>query len=589
MSKISEFTDRAVREYLRTVVLIDDKAFENQEAISFASAENGGGASGLDGLGSMPSQGGSGTDAGSTAGGQPSEGSYSESKDERNCFNPQEVVSGFASEGIVCGLYSPQPMSVPVDVTCNEFKKLEKLCANSDVFILDWLLNPNIGESPVPKLLQELITTSEREGAPKPVRFCAVYTRESPVSAFSKLCDFLDEMYPGARQETDTEKLSLQIKGISVVAYGKDERTAEGHHVPPSELATCIIRDFAKRHKGILPASALNAIAAIRNNTNRLLCKFPTDLDPALIVHAALTLDGNSISSDLTALIGDEINAILEDRVTCSEEVYDLCAEYVENSSDKIYHGKIQREKGEQVKSILCKRVTPTGLKGYIVNAFKQRTLLPLEADGKFQQAITGLSESRRELSSNVVSACSRILKVFTRLSAYRYGSLSALFCQRTMYKNERVLRFGTIIKSEDDHYYLCLMPLCDSIRLKDTDKRGNKIHHRFPFWQLSEVPRNFQGRNHGLVLKGADGEFHPYCAKGKIRENFSLFEFDSQNSIVSFDGSGAVKTAGATHTFEWVAELKSAHIQRMVEFVGREFSRVGLTESEWLRLQVDR
>lgn len=76
---------------------------------------------------------------------------------------------------------------------------------------------------------------------------------------------------------------------------------------------------------------------------------------------------------------------------------------------------------------------------------------------------------------------------------------------------------------------------------------------------------------------------------RGKIRDNFSHFEFNSQDSIVPFDVNGVVKTVSATHTFEWVAELKSAHIQRMAEFVSREFSRVGLTESEWLRLQVDR
>ena len=39
----------------------------------------------------------------------------------------------------------------------------------------------------------------------------------------------------------------------------------------------------------------------------------------------------------------------------------------------------------------------------------------------------------------------------------------------------------------------------------------------------------------------------------------------------------------------EWIAELKPLHVQRMSEHVGREFSHVGLTESEWLRLQVDR
>lgn len=603
MSKISEFTDKAVREYLRTVVLIDDKAFEsagrdnsdgpatNQSPVERTSAENGDDASDLSGIETIPSQGDADTvpSSGATAEAQHTEDSTAESTGESASFNPQGVVSGFAAEGIVCGLYSPQSMNVPVDVTCNEFKKLERMCANSDVFILDWLLNPHDSESPVPKLLQELIATSEGEGAPKPIRFCAIYTRENPVGAFSKLCDFLDETYPEARQKTDTEKLSLQIKGISVVAYGKDVRTAEGHYVPSSELATYIIRDFAKRHEGILPASALKGIAAIRNNTNRLLYKFPADLDPALIVHAALTLDGNNISSDLTTLIGDEINSILEDRVACCDEVYDLCAEYVERSSDKIYHGKILRENGEPAKSILCKRVTPAGFKGYIVNAFKQRSLLPIEADGKFRQAVTGLSESGKELSSNVVRSCSRILKVLARFSPYRYGSLSALFCQRTMYTTKRILRFGTVVKSGDSRYFLCLMPLCDSIRLEDTDRGGHAICHKFPFWELTEVPKNYQGRGHGLMLKGADGAFHPYCVRGKIREYFLLYEFESHNAVVPFDGDGKVKTADAKHSFEWVAELKSAHIQRMAERISREFSRVGLTESEWLRLQVDR
>lgn len=35
-----------------------------------------------------------------------------------------------------------------------------------------------------------------------------------------------------------------------------------------------------------------------------------------------------------------------------------------------------------------------------------------------------------------------------------------------------------------------------------------------------------------------------------------------------------------------WVAQLKPAHAQRVAESIGRELTRVGLDESEWLRLR---
>ena len=35
---------------------------------------------------------------------------------------------------------------------------------------------------------------------------------------------------------------------------------------------------------------------------------------------------------------------------------------------------------------------------------------------------------------------------------------------------------------------------------------------------------------------------------------------------------------------YEWTAELKTEHAQRAAEQFGREFPRVGLTESEWLK-----
>lgn len=573
MSKISEFTDKAVREYLRAVVLIDDKAFANQDPITPTSAENGGGTSGYAGLGPMPSQGGAGAnvDAGSTAGEQSSESSSSESADRGNSFNPQEVVSGFASEGIVCGLYSPQSMNVPVDVTCNEFKKLERLCANSDVFILDWLLNPNDRESPVPKLLQKLIATSEGGGAPKPIRFCAIYTRENPVGAFSELCNFLDETYPEARQKTDTETLSLQIKGINVVAYGKDVRTAEGHYVPASELATCIIRDFAKSHEGVLPAAALNGIAAIRNNTNRFLDKFPADLDFALMVHAGLTMGNPSVAEDVSVLVSDEMRSIIFDTNPSGANVYSLLAEKMASVEDSVF-SELAADT-----ALVRPSTTAESLKAFFVSLFT--------AGRTSECPLLGCETRESKPSKELLAALLKLVEKTTAAAAYKSCDLSKLFCQRTIYSPERVLRPGTVVRDAKNKYYVCMMPLCDTLRL------GAKKAVKFPFWKLTPADAHKSGKAYGIVVTDADGCSQRLCLKGKIRDRLSILSF-VPDDVVKFVKSGnrfAIKEKASNAEYEWVAELKPFHAQRMSEHVSREFSRVGLTESEWLRLQVDR
>lgn len=56
---------------------------------------------------------------------------------------------------------------------------------------------------------------------------------------------------------------------------------------------------------------------------------------------------------------------------------------------------------------------------------------------------------------------------------------------------------------------------------------------------------------------------------------------FECRDKYINFEESSP---NGKTKEYEWIAELKPFHAQRMAEYVSREFSRVGLTESEWLR-----
>jgi hypothetical protein len=151
-------------------------------------------------------------------------------------------------------------------------------------------------------------------------------------------------------------------------------------------------------------------------------------------------------------------------------------------------------------------------------------------------------------------------------------------------------LGFGTIVRYKveqqtDWTYAFCLMPLCDGIRL---DGRVTAKPTAFPLWTLDASPNAGNGR--GIVVELAKGAFLRLVASGKPRERLWMARFKA-------DESGTVRALGIDNTFvfrgdqdfEWVAQAKPNHAQRIASDVGQKLSRVGLAEAEWLRLQGER
>jgi len=170
--------------------------------------------------------------------------------------------------------------------------------------------------------------------------------------------------------------------------------------------------------------------------------------------------------------------------------------------------------------------------------------------------------------------------------------SLAALFNVRTRYLKMKhpILSFGTIVRyrysdGEDEKlsYALCLMPICDSIRLKNGDEKRTS----FPFWTLGcSVKKDVNGR--GVVVLTKEGSYLDLMASGKPRDMLWIDKFKPESTgtvIASRDGESYL-FQGETHQLEWVAQLKPAHAQRIAHDIGQSFSRVGVVEAEWLRLQ---
>ena len=291
------------------------------------------------------------------------------------------------------------------------------------------------------------------------------------------------------------------------------------------------------------------------------------------------------------------MSSILDNLKVSSEEIYDLCAEYVHNSSDDVFAktGNVNFDKA------FADYKGGTPVKHYLEEMFRQKKHCPIEDGNPLAPVFTKKSTNKGKNFAPNHNLLWLLKSFVERRSAddsdYIFGALSALFCQRTIYSKQKILQFGTIVRkcSADGNpsqmYYLCLMPTCDSIRLDDvvTDTSGveRDVPHRFPFWELDFVSTEGEQKTHGLCVK-VDGQYHSLCAKGKIRDKFKLVDFYSRQKVVPFDESGTLTCADGNDKFEWIAELKSAHVQRIAERVSREFSRVGLSESEWLRLQVD-
>ena len=96
--------------------------------------------------------------------------------------------------------------------------------------------------------------------------------------------------------------------------------------------------------------------------------------------------------------------------------------------------------------------------------------------------------------------------------------------------------------------------------------------------------------KRHGVAIYGEDGT-RALAAGGKIRDMFwtALFASGKEGWVVSVPKEKSFQFATAEQIVEWVAELKPLHAQRIAAYMGGEISRVGLVESEWLRLFCDR
>ena len=149
--------------------------------------------------------------------------------------------------------------------------------------------------------------------------------------------------------------------------------------------------------------------------------------------------------------------------------------------------------------------------------------------------------------------------------------------CEYSYSEKSPMLKSGTVVSDQSGTYYICIQPPCDCIRIDD--KRP------FIFAPL-ENTGGAKDKNFNLVciLKNKIQYLRYIYKSYKIKS--VIFSPSQQNGSVYAQKSGKAWNFISVDNkkFKWIMQLKEVHALRAIQEYSVNLSRIGLTESDWLR-----
>ena len=482
------------------------------------------------------------------------------------------VQGSFAKKRIICSLYQPDN-----DASFDDESEVYGLCSSADVTIVDWDLGDSSGGRAT-KLVGNLLEHSQAK-IPHQLRLVLIYTQNENLK---KVARTISDDFARQRQltvDSESEQLVIKTKCARVVVLGKPLRGRQTssliNRVPETELAERTIEEFSRLAAGLMQGIVLRGIAKLRDNNGRILARFRRELDAAFLSHRTLLLPDEAFEQ-MIPILTDELNSVLEDTMgqhplgsqSCVEEILrDWCdRNWRKNEQAKLNIGLGNNEK-TFVKDAIC---NGPDLKGDY-SGYPDNIIGSLRDDRQSRSPIwkNGKCESLAEF---LIGHCD---------DNRCQERLSALMSQRIKYGDTyRSLHLGVIVRemATKGRFLLCLQPVCDSVRIESESRP-------FVFCTLTQPNKNSK-ITHCVI--DANGDVVKLLYKPKIPfVVVKIFESDSETVIASKDECNRFVFKDVDNNrYEWIAELKTEHAQRAAEQFGRELTRVGLTESEWLRLK---
>jgi len=467
-----------------------------------------------------------------------------------------DIVNSFAKKQIVCSLYQPKK-TAKVSPASDIFP----LCRAADVVIVDWDLFGDKGQRAL-ELIDGLISQAVWD-VPEQLRLILVYTQEA--NLFGVANDIYEKVHPGVGDSfkplEEEDGLAFHTENSRIAVLGKPGReradTDPRHIVDESDLADITVREFAKLASGILQAATLLGLAEIRKNSRKILSRFNSDLDSAFLTHLAMCLPEEDASSHVIPLLVSEIEAVLEDALSSPLMPENLIKDWCKDVWEPGDHLANILGDGNNYRAI-GEAILTDGFSG----ARSVHTCIP-----------------KISSNGNIRNASKIFLKSADDNANHRFAHLMS---SRTFYGGApKNLTLGTIVFDEKNkRYLLCLQPVCDSVRIK--------CKRSFLFVEFdTTVGTGNNAATHAVVKSGGDVLELFYQSKSyrSVISTFRPTMGKDQVMATIEENEPPTFVDTSEENYRWIDQLKTAHAQRAVEHFASDLSRVGLTESEWLRL----
>jgi hypothetical protein len=486
--------------------------------------------------------------------------------DKAHQLNAKKLIEDFAERGVVCAVIRPEDVEVEALGV-----KVYPLAENSDIVVFDWVLGSDIGGEKVKELIGRITKNSSEEE--KRLRLIVVYTGQL------NLADITNQIKRALKKDqglnVKKENPYTLVSGpVRIAVYAKGYvRTPRANEelaariIPIERMPDTLIGEFTDMTMGLVSNVALQSLAALRSNTHHILSKFHPGIDAPFLSHRAMLKQPGDAGNLLVYLIGAELTAILD-----GAEVSRAADEY---KGDDIIRAWLEKK---ELDGHTFATKFPTASPASILDDVCKLLRKGIE-DDSLREELKAFKKHphKKELTKKFCDAKASAVDL-----EHQFAILTSV---KSDYRvRPPALMPGTLLKETrriDNHkktfYWVCIQPVCDSVRV--TERRA------FPLLELKVVEEN---SNFNLVLpERKKGYVHlktiysPYRSR---MEEFDPSDDGLQMVRAEVRKSGYYFKTAKGKSYQWVAELKFEHAQRIVNEYAAKLSRVGLDESEWLR-----
>lgn len=559
--------DAALR-FLQTVVVIDDHAYKDPPQISVAPAT----------LGNESIVEEEVTDVAAAA----------DNLVDLQDFETEVVVEAFADLGIYCAVLAPDAEQQGVDA-----RRIEQLARRSDIMILDWILRPRDvsdartaepGERTSVNLLLGVMREDASGGGR--TRLICIYTGEPDARGIlDKIRAAIEGENPGATI-VDGAGHWLDYRSTRIVVLGKEREVpvASIESVASSALPNRVVDEFTRFvATGILREIALDSLSAVRDESHRLLRRFHGGLDFALLSHRSVTSPALA-EQFARSLVGSELGAI----ILAANVTGALADERVNEVIDTAFAGRTEALYWPTpTAAAASSKKLPADVAVKALKLGVDKDDYVLEAGNKLSRRV---SRTALLLTGDDASVRTRSLEIdagFSMLSALaRDPSFDGIGSPAP------AMQLGTIISrfeadtsrpangdaghgdSPQPHYWVCLQPLCDSVRLTGATM--------FPM-----LPLKLGGERFNYVVM-FDGRPLMLQHQGLKLSEMSLMSFVPQRGAdivdASWSGQAWKFTSEDGVSYEWAGSLRLDKAHKLLHSVVSTAGRIGIDEYEYLR-----